>query len=230
MYDDPTQPYTDEFGNTVEPEGWVEEHGIRSAQPGAGFGSDGNELHPQEEDLLAGLPEEERERRRRAKREHRREYGAGLEDYDREEEERTRRLAGNGDGRNGSARGDALIDDLPEDPDVAMYRRQQQSDSARSKGGRFSSFGSNKTDEEPSSRWKNSSSKKSGRAKKSERYGIRQDHADLGGSYGGSSKNSSSKISKARSSPQNDYEPRPSNDNYDIIDDQPGRRRRGDDE
>ncbi|KAK9895764.1 hypothetical protein P389DRAFT_170491 [Cystobasidium minutum MCA 4210] len=238
VYDDPTAPYQDEFGNTIEPQGWVEEHGIRPSQPGAGFGPDGNALHP-EEDLLAGLPDEERERRRRAKRLHQREYGAGLEDLDREEQER-RRVAANGGGSgsgNGYARGNDLIDDLPEDPDIAMYRREQQPRSSK-KGGRFSSFGSssNQADEEPAgSRWGGgSSSKKSGRAKKSERYGIREDHADLGGSYGrsSSSKNASSKVSKGRSYSQNDYQPRPSNDRYDIVDDEPssGRRRNNDDE
>lgn len=234
VYDDPTAPYQDEFGNYVEPQGWVEEHGIRPAQPGAGFGADGNAIHPQE-DLLEGLPDEERERRRRAKRQHQREYGAGLEDMDREEEERRRVAANGGSGRgNGHARGNDLIDDLPEDPDIAMYRREQQSDQPRSKkGGRFSSFGSSKADEEPtSSRWGGSSSKKSGRAKKSERYGIREDHADLGGSYGGSSSKNSSKVNKGRTASQTDYAPRPSNDRYDIVDDEPssGRRRGNGDE
>lgn len=232
VYDDPNAPYQDEFGNWVQPEGWVEEHGIRPAQPGGGFGPDGNDLHPQEEDLLEGLPDEERERRRRQKRQHKREYGGGLEDMDREEEERMRR-ATNGNGANGSARGDDLIGDLPEDPDIAMYRREQQG-SARNKGGRFSSFGSSRTEdsEQPtSSKWSSSGGKKSGRAKKSERYGIRADHADLSSSYGNnSSSKSSSKFNKGRTASQSDYNPRPSNDRYDIIDDEPssGRRRGGD--
>lgn len=214
----------------------MEEHGIRPAQPGAGFGNDGNAIHPQEEDLLADLPDEARERRRREKRLHQREYGSGLDDVDREEEERQRRAAAGSNGRNGSARGvrDHLIDDLPEDPDVAMYRRErEQSDSVRKKGGRFSSFGSNKTEEEPSSsKWKGGSSSKKGRAKKSERYGIREDHADLSTSYSaGGKNNSSTRNSQGRSNSQYDYEPRPSNDRYDVIDDdQPSGRRRGGEE
>jgi hypothetical protein len=225
-YDDPDRPFEDEFGNPIQPEGWVEEHGIRPAQPSGGFGSNGNAVVPDEDDLLADLPDEERERRRREKRMHRREYGSGLEDLDRQEEE-TRRTPSSG-GRNGSARGDDLIGDLPEDPDVAMYRRNAEA-SGRKKGGRFSSFGSSKSEEEPRSGWTGSSSKKSGRAKKSERYGIRQDHADLGGSYGQSS--SAAKLSKGRNS-QTDYQPRPSNDRYDIIDDDNAgsRRRQGEDE
>lgn len=248
-YDDPNRPFEDEHGNVIEPEGWVEEHGIRPAQPGGGFGPTGNDVHP-DGDLLSGLPDEEREQRRRAKRQHRREYGSGLDDRDQEEEEQRRRAANGRSDSYSSSRRDDLVGDL-DDPDMAAYRRNRE----RASGAGSSSYenesigkksksrgffgGGNKDKETPEDRanntWNSSGgNKKSGRAKKSERYGIRADHADLGSSYSGSSRagngngNGSAKLSKSNSmSGGREYDPRQSTDRYDIIDeDSSGRRRR----
>lgn len=204
-YDDPDRPYEDEFGNPVTPvERFIENHGIKPAQPAGGFGPKGNEVVPVEEqgDLLAGLPDEERAARKRNKRMQRSEYGAGLDEQDRWDEEQAARQAAGGSGSNGRSGG--LLDDL-DDPD-AVYRSSRRTDTNLSSG----SGGYGASAPAP---------KKSGRSKKSERYGIKADHADLSSrsnSYGKS--NGSGRRAQAQ------------NDQYDIVDDRRGSRRSTGDE
>lgn len=206
-YDDPDRPYEDEFGNTINPvERFVENHGIKPAQPAGGFGPKGNDIIPVERsgDLLSGLPDEDRETRKRNKRMQKAEYGAGLDEQDQwEAEQAARGSSSRSNGRNGGG----LLDDL-EDPDAA-YRSSRRTGSTISGG----SDGYGASAPAP---------KKSGRSKKSERYGIKSDHADLGSRSGGGYGKNSSSSSSRRSQAQNDE--------YDIVDDRRGSRRSTGDE
>ena len=144
-----------------------------------------------------GLPDEDRETRRRNKRNQRAEYGAGLDEQDQwEAEQAARGSSSNSNGRSGGG----LLDDL-DDPDAVAYR-SRRTGSGLSNGG---SDGYGASAPAP---------KKPGRSKKSERYGIKSDHADLGnyGTYGKSS--SSGRRAQAQ------------NDAYDIVDDRRGSSRR----
>lgn len=79
-YEDDNVPEEDEYGNPIERA--IVEHGRHPAQPSAGFGDDGNETArtARQDDLLAGLPDEERDARRKAKKNQRTEYGSGFDD------------------------------------------------------------------------------------------------------------------------------------------------------
>merc|ERR1712093_53315 len=216
--------YEDEIGNPLPEherdnavERFVENHGIKPAQPAGGFGDHGNET-ARDAGLLEGLPDEDRARRKREKRNNRAEYGAGLDEEDRLEQERERSGGSNDSRRNQ----DSLLGDL-DDPDTALYggggrrapARQDSSYSDRSSTGRSGGGGL--------------FSKKSGRAKKSERYGLAADHKDFAtntGSFGRSSnKKDSSRNVNAQTS-------RYSNDNYDIVENRgsSGRRNNGGDD
>lgn len=213
-YDDETRPYEDEFGNPLPEsehpgglEGFIENHGIKPAQPAGGFGERGNET-AREANLLEGLPDEDRARRKREKLHQRQEYGAGLDEEDRREREREAYTGTSGDGRNQNS----LVGDL-EDPDRALYG-----------GGRKGSGRQDSSYSDRSSTGKSGGglfSKKSGRAKKSERYGLSANHQDLGTNSGSWGKSSSKKES-ARNGSTSRY----SNDNYDIVEDRSSSNRR----
>ncbi|CAD6587722.1 MAG: hypothetical protein CYPHOPRED_004032, partial [Cyphobasidiales sp. Tagirdzhanova-0007] len=186
VYDDDTQPYEDENGNPITPvNGFIERHGIRPAQPGGGLGDRGNDV-VQEDDLLAGLPDEERERRRRDRKNRKKEYGSGLDARDRDMDDSSQRAT------NSRHNPESLVGDL-DDPDRAMYVNKNGS-SSRARAGRRNNdddgdyYGSAQEqyrgDPLDSPRFMGLGSKKpsyssGGRSKKSERYGLAPDHRDL---------------------------------------------------
>lgn len=119
------------------------------------------------------MPDEDAERRRRRRKDQKREYGSGLRDQDDYEDEIRR-----GDNNDSDSRrnGGGLLDDL-DDHDRALYggssSRNRDSTNGRPEPSRNDSTGSFGL----GSRKKGG---KSGRAKKSERYGLAEDHRDVG--------------------------------------------------
>lgn len=213
-YDDDNRPYEDEFGNPITPaEAFIENHGIKPAEPAGGLGERGNDtMHYQRGggsaggggDLLDGLPDEDRARRKREKANRRIEYGSGLDEQDQWEADQAAR---NANGSSGRYTGDSLLGDL-EDPDaVARPLSNSRSNNPYANRGGYGN-----DDYSRESRTSQGSvlpaTKKSGRSKKSERYGIKSDHADLA-STGSSNYGRSSNSRKAERN----------NDAYDIVDD-----------
>lgn len=125
--------------------------------------------------MLADLPDEEAEQRRRQKVAQKKAYGQGLDDRDAFEEDMRREAANGGNGS--SRRSNGLIDDI-DDPDRALYSssRTKQPSRQDSTGSATYGLGPRKG--------------KSGRSKKSERYGLAEDHKDIGVSGYGKSQNS----------------------------------------
>lgn len=226
-YDIDDIPEEDEYGNPIERA--IIKHGRGPAQPSAGFGDRGNETmgleaDRRQDDLLSGLPDEDRDRRKREKKNRVQEYGAGYDDdYEREQE---RRNGGGG----GGGRSNGLIDDL-QDPDYAprpirnggssnfgsnnpygggggggSSRGTSAPSRSRSNGGDGlvgdledpdALYGSRRNGEQ--SIMQKRSMGGSGKQKKSDRYGLSSDHQDLGAAPSKSS-SSSGKAGKKQKS------------------------------
>lgn len=132
---------------------------MHPAQPAGGVGPLGN-------DLLEGLPDEDRERRRRDRVAKKQQFGAGLADQDAYDDD----LRANG-GVQRRQTNDSLVGDL-EDPDRALYGgAPRNATTTQQQPSRSDSFGLG-----------SKKKKATGRSKKSERYGLAEDHRDLSSS------------------------------------------------
>lgn len=222
-YEDESRPFEDEFGNEIPHnavERFVENHGIKPAQPGGGLGPRGNDIVPVEDELLAGLPDEDKERRRRERKNRKKEFGSGLEAADREEMDRSA-------GRDplSEIRNSSLVADL-DDPDRGSSngrlggggsggRRDPRDydfpDEGRRGSNGFTNYNNSSMasdyshDSGSNSRFGGLGAKKSGRSKKSERYGLAADHRDLSANNPYASSGSRSNKDRSTYSSNNPY-------------------------